>query len=112
MIPTQAQKEQFLREYEDLCRRHGLMVEACGCCDSPWIEPVVVPQELEEHLQHLRFKADLADPPAKAPTEKPAGPGRRPFKELTKPLDQEAIGGRIAEIVERLGRRQGGDARR
>ena len=27
----------FLREYETLCRKHGVAIEGCGCCDSPYL---------------------------------------------------------------------------
>jgi hypothetical protein len=63
-------KEEFLREYGALCRRLGVMVESWGYCSSPWIEPVETPQELEDHLLHLRRQAGLAE----ATTEPPAAP--------------------------------------
>jgi hypothetical protein len=28
----------FMAEYEALCRRHGLLVNSCGCCNSQWVE--------------------------------------------------------------------------
>ena len=25
----------FLEEYEALCRKHNMFIDACGCCNSP-----------------------------------------------------------------------------
>ena len=30
-------KELFLMEYEDLCKKHGAIIDSCGCCDGPSI---------------------------------------------------------------------------
>jgi hypothetical protein len=73
MIISPERKEEFLHEYSALCRRLGVMVEACGCCSSPWVEPVETSQELEGHLLHLRRMAGLADVPAEAPVAPAAG---------------------------------------
>ena len=27
----------FLKEYEALCKKYGFSIDACGCCDSPYI---------------------------------------------------------------------------
>lgn len=27
----------FAIEYEALCRKYGLQIDACGCCNSPWL---------------------------------------------------------------------------
>ena len=27
----------FLKEYETLCKKYGFSIDACGCCDSPYI---------------------------------------------------------------------------
>jgi len=29
--------DQFLKELTVLCRRYGFKIDACGCCDSPWV---------------------------------------------------------------------------
>lgn len=45
----------FLEEYEQLCRKHGILVGSCGCCESPWL--VVLSKdwedELKDHIKHL-----------------------------------------------------------
>lgn len=46
--------EAFLDEYEALCSKHGLFVEGCGCCDSPYLETV---GDLSDHIAHLRAEA-------------------------------------------------------
>lgn len=58
-------RELFLMEYEDLCKKHGMIIDACGCCNSPSIttkEQIVSwdsdndsPFEttLAEHIKHL-----------------------------------------------------------
>jgi hypothetical protein len=57
---NQEQCAAFLREYEALCQKYGLFVEACGCCDSPWIEEADE-GERAEHIAHLREQAGLDD---------------------------------------------------
>lgn len=53
----------FLREYKALCEKHGLIVDSCGHCNSPWLvgeavgpyaqrtEPEAV--DVGGHLRHL-----------------------------------------------------------
>lgn len=44
----------FLKDYEEIIRKHNMIVFACGCCNSPFL---VTPDEIhpiEEHLEHLR----------------------------------------------------------
>ena len=33
-------EEEFLKEYEKLCRKYNLIISGCGCCDSPFITDV------------------------------------------------------------------------
>lgn len=33
-----ARVDAFLAEYKSLCERHQLIINACGCCNSPMIE--------------------------------------------------------------------------
>lgn len=28
----------FLAEYLNLCNKYGVIIDSCGCCNSPWIE--------------------------------------------------------------------------
>ncbi len=54
--------EQFLVEYEELCLKFGLVVDSCGCCDSPWVKkpdpnnsgPGSGHGTIKEHLEHLK----------------------------------------------------------
>ncbi len=50
-------KDQFLDEYEELCRRYHLCVDACGCCDSPFIS-IVLDDDISAHIRHLRGGID------------------------------------------------------
>lgn len=38
-IPAHAQDD-FLRELSALSRKHNIAIGGCGCCSSPWIEPL------------------------------------------------------------------------
>ena len=57
----------FLVDYEAICRKHHLIIHACGCCGSPWVAPALyastlvagnVQKKSEDgvtvHLEHLR----------------------------------------------------------
>ena len=44
----------FLEEYKALCEKHGLIVEACGCCRSPWIRG----QESSDGRDWIQLHAD------------------------------------------------------
>lgn len=47
----------FLAEYRDLCQRHGLFVNGCGCCDSPFLSEVSTENRLDSVIDHLRKEA-------------------------------------------------------
>lgn len=55
--------KRFLEEYEAVCRKYGVYVGACGCCDSPWLVDVEDEEwkddPTKEHLEHLREFAHL-----------------------------------------------------
>lgn len=42
-------QEAFLIEYEEICKRHKLIIDACGCCNSPWVVP------LDENITYSHF---------------------------------------------------------
>lgn len=44
----------FLKEYKELCLKYGIKVEACGCCDSPWMLEAYDEKDIEEHIEHLK----------------------------------------------------------
>ena len=56
-------RELFLMEYEDLCKKHRMLVSACGCCNSPqiitedeiksWKAEETFEQMLNENTTHL-----------------------------------------------------------
>jgi hypothetical protein len=47
----------FVEEYAALCRRHGLTVESCGCCKSPWVIKAT-PGEIDSHAAHLAAEGE------------------------------------------------------
>lgn len=51
--------DEFLREYEALCEKHGIIIDSCGCCRSPWpaILDVDTDKTLADHMEHLRKQA-------------------------------------------------------
>jgi len=63
MVVEMDKKERFrrfLEEYEQLCRKYGVIVDACGCCDSPWLRKVDS-EEIEWHIDHLKSEAGLKE---------------------------------------------------
>jgi len=43
----------FLIEYFDLCKKHGISIEGCGCCGSPYLS------ELEPDYWHHAKEEDF-----------------------------------------------------
>ncbi len=50
-------EQEFLGKYKELCENYNLMIAACGCCDSPFVEELG--SELEEHLDHLGLEKKI-----------------------------------------------------
>jgi len=49
---TEEKKKAFIREYERLCYRHGMIVNSCGACSaSPAVQFTVW---VEAHIKKLR----------------------------------------------------------
>lgn len=50
--------EAFLADYERIVRQHGLMLNACNCCDSTWVDEAEPdwdePGRIEREMEHLR----------------------------------------------------------
>ena len=59
--------KEFLEEYEALCRKYGICLESCGCCDSPWIDNDASEGDIDSALEHLRidddYRKELTDEP-------------------------------------------------
>ena len=45
--------ENFLKEYGELCVRYGIIITACGCCDSPWMIEPRNNEEIRDNIIHL-----------------------------------------------------------
>jgi len=55
--PEQTEKRQvteraFLEEYKELVRKYGVCVDACGCCQSPFLGSCDQTQ-VDDHIKHL-----------------------------------------------------------
>jgi len=50
------QRKLFLKEYVTLCKKYNLCINACDCCDSPWIQGMNFyfdKDNFKEHIKHL-----------------------------------------------------------
>jgi len=53
--------KKFLEEYTKICKKYGYCINACGCCNSPWIvsfDDCLTPN-LEFIIGHLVDNPDL-----------------------------------------------------
>ena len=50
--------EAFLKEYKSLVEKYQIYIEACGCCDSPWL--LDVDEEYCSIEKHIAFLAKPA----------------------------------------------------
>ena len=46
-------KEEFINKYIKLCMEYKLMVDSCGCCQSPWLSICRTPKDIKFHKEHL-----------------------------------------------------------
>lgn len=56
-------KAKFLEAYKAICAEYGFIVDACGCCNSPFLTEIVseassagqtgVKETLDHHISHL-----------------------------------------------------------
>jgi len=63
-LPIEDRFLNFLKEYEELCRKYGVYVSACGCCLSPWMVLAKSEKEIREHIDDLleNYKRGIPDP--------------------------------------------------
>ncbi len=60
--PTPERLQAFLEDLRLLYEKHGLVISACGCCDSPWVEDSEGNLNLiERELQHLGWKGSMSN---------------------------------------------------
>ena len=43
---NEKQLKAFLQELTALCRKHEMVIDACGCCSSPWVRAEIVGPEM------------------------------------------------------------------
>ena len=44
--------EAFMKDLEQLTKKHGIVIDACGCCGSPWVEDMETHEMLASHLYY------------------------------------------------------------
>jgi len=49
--------QKFLEEYEQICKKYGIYIEGCGCCDSPYLVILGEDSELKKNIEHLKKTA-------------------------------------------------------
>ena len=59
--PTQDQIDAFMAELIPISKKHGLVIGACGCCGSPWVEFI------EEAHHSIPDRIDLGLEPKEDP---------------------------------------------
>ena len=52
---------EFLDEYEKLCREYQIIIDSCGCCQSPFLfykspklKPEFVESDIDRNIKHLK----------------------------------------------------------
>ena len=45
--------EAFMKDHVVLCRKHGYIISACGCCDSPWAIGECTEERIDNYIAHL-----------------------------------------------------------
>lgn len=67
---------EFLKEYKRICEKFGIVIGACGCCNSPWLTvpydedndiPWQIKHLLEEYNSDASRNYDHLDDPEKFP---------------------------------------------
>lgn len=48
--------ENFMAALTELAYTHGIYVDACGCCNSPWLTDIETGEDLAEHLDFRNGK--------------------------------------------------------
>ncbi len=52
----------FMQEYEAMCRKYGMVITACGCCDGVHlVETGTNSTELAENFEHLYKHVEFAN---------------------------------------------------
>ena len=44
--------ENFIKGLEELCKEHGIYIDSCGCCNSPWLEDAETHERLADNLYY------------------------------------------------------------
>lgn len=59
MMDLNKKEEEFLKEYEKVCKKHQFIINSCECCESPWIISLDkleynYSETLKQHIEHLK----------------------------------------------------------
>jgi|GEM_PF-3110288 len=55
-MKSKERTKEFLKEYYKICKKYRLVVEACGCCSSPWLVEEEDEEEILDHIRHLAYE--------------------------------------------------------
>jgi hypothetical protein len=62
MKKTKEQVEAFLSDLQQVYEKHGIIVDSCGCCSSPWLVFVESEAGISGSIDHLReHSADITE---------------------------------------------------
>ena len=43
----------FIKDYEKLCNKYGILISGCGCMGSPYLKVIEDNKELDKNADHL-----------------------------------------------------------
>jgi hypothetical protein len=52
-MATDVEVNAFLTDLETVFRKHNMILDSCGCCDSPWLV-FSNPESIDKMMTHLK----------------------------------------------------------